>query len=65
MDKRKIGFILVGGALAVWVFSYYQEKQALTAGQITNDQALSLSDRLFSPAGVAAVVGGYLIYSTR
>lgn len=61
MDRKTLGYILLGGAVAVWAFSYYQEKQLLASGEITADQTLTLSDRLFSPAGVAAGFGAYFL----
>lgn len=65
MGSKKLGYILVGGAAAFWLYLYYQQNQGVANGSVQPDQTLSLSDYLFSPAGVAAVFGGYMIYTHR
>lgn len=62
MKKTTIGWLLVGGAGVVWLISYQQQQAAISAGTLDPSQALTWSDRLFSPAGVALVVGTVLLY---
>lgn len=65
MGSKKLGYWLVGGAVALMAYLYYQEQQGIDNGSVQPDMALSTSDFVFSPAGLAAAVGGWMIYTHR
>ena len=62
MKRTTIGYLLIAGAVGVWAFNYYQQSAAIGDGTITDQQGLTMADRIFSPAGVALVAGIYLAW---
>jgi hypothetical protein len=62
MDKCTIGYLLMGGAVVLWVVQYYQQQTAIAQGSIDSSQTLTMTDRLASPAGAAFATGIFLSY---
>lgn len=62
MKRTTIGYLLIAGAVGVWAYSYYQQSSALGDGTITESQTLTMTDRIFSPAGVALAAGVFLAW---